>query len=111
MAYDWPGNVRELENILGRAVINMKRGETAVRLEHLPALGRREDQPAAPGLQEGWAVIPEGRSLGQLRDQWEKQILLAALAGSSGNRTAAARKLGISLRTLYNKLERHGLIE
>jgi len=108
MAYDWPGNVRELENVLGRAVINMRHGETRVRADHLPELGGREELRPV-----GWAGDAQadlgGKTLGQLRDDWERRVLEAALAVSEGNRTAAARRLGISLRTLYNKLERHGM--
>ncbi|MCL6610606.1 MAG: sigma-54-dependent Fis family transcriptional regulator [Peptococcaceae bacterium] len=109
MAHDWPGNVRELENVLGRAVINMKRGETSVRPDHLPVLGRREEQRAAPAGEAGFPAAMDGRTLSRLRDEWEKKVLEAALSGASGNRTVAARALGISLRTLYNKMEKYGI--
>lgn len=109
LAYDWPGNVRELENVLGRAVINMNRGETLVRPGHLPALGRREEQRDAPREVEGLPPAWEGKTLAQLKDHWERQVLAAALSRASGSRTRAAVMLGISLRTLYNKMEKHGL--
>ncbi|ODA39214.1 hypothetical protein [Desulfosporosinus sp. BG] len=41
MVYHWPGNVRELENILGRAIMNMRIGETVVEQHHLPVLWER----------------------------------------------------------------------
>ena len=107
MRYDWPGNVRELENVLGRAFINMRHGETVVEVAHLPPLGIKGNFPSGSPLAAGWTY--QGESLKELRESWERQVLAAALAYTGGNRTRAARLLGISVRSLYNKLARYGI--
>ncbi|MGB9903624.1 MAG: sigma 54-interacting transcriptional regulator [Desulfotomaculales bacterium] len=104
--YHWPGNVRELENVLGRAVINMKRSERTIEAKHLPDLcpageGRLPEAAPAPGY--------TGESLADLHARWERQVLAAALSFTGGNRTKAAHLLKISIRNLYLKLRRHGL--
>ncbi|MFZ5632009.1 MAG: sigma 54-interacting transcriptional regulator [Bacillota bacterium] len=109
-AYDWPGNVRELENVLGRAIINMKQGETTVKPAHLPLPGNLEGRAGSTSPGEGLPPAWKGRTLAQLREDWEKQVLAAVLAQESGSRTRAARALGVSLRTLYNKMEKYGLL-
>lgn len=109
MRYDWPGNVRELENVLGRAMISMHFGETRVEIKHLPPLG------LGPGAGEHYEAgtgdrAPYNReSYNELRDRWEKDVLKAALDYAGGNRTRAAEMLRISLRSLYNKMKKHGL--
>ncbi|MHB8916942.1 MAG: sigma-54 interaction domain-containing protein [Desulfocucumaceae bacterium] len=107
LAYDWPGNVRELENVLGRAVINMKRGETTVLPDHLPVPLKRESSYERPGVTGQLQPFPGGETLARLKENWERQVLAAALDAASGSRTKAARVLGISLRTLYNKMDRY----
>lgn len=109
MAYSWPGNVRELENALGRAIINMKYGDAVVEAEHLPALGMKAQvvQAGSGGRRPNFAYA--GESLNEMRDRWEKEVLAAVLAHTGGNRTRAAQLLGISLRNLYNKLDRYRL--
>lgn len=109
MRYDWPGNVRELENVLGRAMINMQFGETRVEQKHLPPLGMGPGMAgqveAAPGRRPAYNL----ESYATLRDRWEKDMLTAALEYTGGNRTRTAELLQISLRSLYNKLKKHGL--
>jgi len=107
-SYDWPGNVRELENVLGRALINMKRGETTIQPVHLPPLGFGPEGAAAPGEVE--TSIAPGETLAALRERWESRVIRDALRQAGGNRTRAAHLLGISLRSLYNKMQRYGLV-
>jgi two-component system, NtrC family, response regulator HydG len=89
-AYEWPGNVRELRNALERAVV--VRGGQPIREEDV----RPAAASAAPAL-----TLDEGTR--------EREAALEALRLSGGNRDDAARRLGISVRTLYYRLRRWGL--
>lgn len=107
MNYPWPGNVRELENILGRAIINMRSGETVIENHHLPQLSAREDTGSAPGQED---QIPyRGETYQEAQAIWEKNLLVRALQAAGGNKTKAAQILKISVRNLYYKMEKHGL--
>ncbi|CAM5792409.1 MULTISPECIES: sigma-54 interaction domain-containing protein [Brevibacillus] len=108
LAYQWPGNVRELENVLGRAMIHMKFGERVILPEHLPPLERRSVQSAAltPHLQMEQA---SGKTLKEAMDEAERAHILRELAAAKGNRTLAAKRLGISIRSLYYKLDKCGI--
>jgi DNA-binding NtrC family response regulator len=101
--YAWPGNVRELRNVLERAVIVCP-GDL-VGLAHLPS-------PPAPA-----AVMAEPASdqaaddvrlrVGTTVDEGERRLILRTLAYTGNNKTRAAEILGISLKTLHNKLNRY----
>ncbi|HKM39286.1 MAG TPA: sigma-54-dependent Fis family transcriptional regulator [bacterium] len=108
VAYDWPGNVRELENILGRAMINMKYNETIMKSHHLPTMGGfHMGAKAVYGLSyKHWAP---GKTLAQLTAIAEKNAVEQALAHAKGNKTLAAKLLDISPRTLYYKLDKYGI--
>ncbi len=93
--HPWPGNVRELRNALERAVI-LADGEF-IGVEHLP----QELQPAIP--EAATMSLPLGRTL----DEVEREYLLASLARNAGNKARTAAALGISEKTLYNKLARY----
>src|SRR5215471_4900540 len=95
--HSWPGNVRELQNVVERAVILC--GENGV-LEP-ETLGLNRPTPAAP-VQEGSAVSDD-IALAEL----EKRHILAVLDRCKGNRTHADRILGVSIRTLRNKLHQY----
>jgi two-component system response regulator HydG len=99
MRYDWPGNVRELENIIERAVI-MARGEMITPLE-FPIDQQNLDEE----LKESRIDLTPGRSLKEV----EKVMILRTLEEVGGNRTHAARILGISRRTLQLKLKEYGI--
>ncbi|HET8724628.1 MAG TPA: sigma 54-interacting transcriptional regulator [Anaeromyxobacteraceae bacterium] len=102
--HPWKGNVRELENLLGRAVIQMQPGEEVVTraiLDRVEGDGLPPPAPAPAG--------PE-RRFADLKKEWERQLLEGALARHRGNRAATARSLGITVRNLYYKLGRHGLL-
>ena len=113
-AYRWPGNVRELQNTIERAVIlsESARPITAASLGLPTDFSKNEAPPEgsgvdAPGVEEAVALdavaAPEG---GIVRlDEMEKQAIRAALRQTGGNRTQAATALGISIRTLRNKLQ------
>jgi DNA-binding NtrC family response regulator len=93
--YAWPGNVRELENVIERAIIMAEPG-LPLGLAHLPDDLRA---PLPPSTDEG-GHRPELREA-------ERDVLLRALRECGGNRSLAARRLGIGRRTLYDKLARH----
>ncbi|NRR03187.1 sigma 54-interacting transcriptional regulator [Brevibacillus sp. RS1.1] len=108
LSYHWPGNVRELENVLGRAMIHMRINERIIMPEHLPPLERRivstkkEEVP-----QEG----STGTTLKEAVEKAERQHILRELAAAKGNRTLAAKRLGIAIRSLYYKMEKLGIMD
>jgi PAS domain S-box-containing protein len=105
MEYNWPGNVRELENIIGRAMIAMAMGDTVIEARFIPALGT--GRPAGPTTVKAGGVFT---TLDEVVANAEKGALIRTLEEASGNKTEAARRLGIAPRTLYYKLERYGLL-
>jgi two-component system response regulator PilR (NtrC family) len=103
-AYDFPGNVRELENILERAVALSEESEIHpgdLRLHPLVAPGEGGAAPAGPGA--------AGSPLPVYLDKVERDAILAALAKTAFNRTAAARMLGVTFRTLRYRMQRLGI--
>lgn len=102
MSYSWPGNVRELENIIARAMINIKLSDTHITKEHLPALV--DHVPTHHSAPKG--SLESGMKLKEYLAMMEKHFLEEALKLHGGNKTETARSLGISLRSLYNKIER-----
>jgi DNA-binding NtrC family response regulator len=104
LEYRFPGNVRELENMVERAVI-LASGET-ITYRHFPALEGRG--AAGPDRTEG-ALVPEIPEDGLSLSALEKELILKALEKAGGNKTQAAKLLGLTRRTLYSRLERHGL--
>jgi len=105
--YDWPGNVRELRNVLERAVIVAAEGP--VRIEHLPAHFGTPVRPAPPGPAEDPTLIK--LRVGTTVDEAEKALILRTLEHTRNNKTRAAEILGISLKTLHNKLKEYGAAE
>ncbi len=113
MTYDWPGNVRELANVVERALILSRGGR--ITCNHLPIHVRdRDGSPAAntvtataPGPTPAQASEPPSGPV-TLRDL-EREHILRVLAKHNGRKPAAAKELGISLKTLYNKL--HQMVE
>ncbi|MBU1229466.1 MAG: sigma-54 dependent transcriptional regulator [Proteobacteria bacterium] len=118
-SYEWPGNVRELQNLMERAVLLAQGGPIQQRhflldgdtwgidvTEALP-------EPLPTGQME--AAAPAASPPANLRDalsvmplhEMEKQLILKSLDETSGNRTLAAQLLGISVRTLRNKLNEY----
>ncbi|KIY21978.1 sigma-54 interaction domain-containing protein [Mesobacillus subterraneus] len=105
MAYDWPGNVRELENVLGRAIIFLHYSETIIQEEHLPELQKGEEKKRESG--ETDPIRSE--TLATQLERYEESVIKSTLHSMKGNKTAAAKVLGISVRNLYYKLEKYGI--
>jgi two-component system response regulator PilR (NtrC family) len=105
MAYHFPGNVRELENLIERAVI-LTTGDRLTR-DAFPTLGNLS--VAAPSL-TGVPFVPEsGLDLERVVEDFERSILISALERTGGNRTEAARLLGVSFRSLRYRLSKLGI--
>jgi len=105
--YSWPGNVRELRNVLERAVIVA--GEGTVTTHHLPRdfglpIGSR---PAQQMIEPGAIRFPVGTTV----EEAEKGLIQLTLQHTKNNKTRAAEILGISLKTLFNKLKEYGAAE
>ena len=99
LAYSWPGNVRELENVMNRACI-LAEGNCII-VADLPA---EITKVRSPGMLAGKAIGTEAYLREQLR-KLEADILLSAISDAGGDRKLAAQKLGISLSSLYRKLD------
>jgi two-component system response regulator HydG len=97
--YDWPGNVRELENAIERAVILLT-GEYITE-KHLPLsiTERYADPDVEPPAET--SIMDGTHSLEDI----EKKAIMAALRATDGNKAEAARRLGISRKTMHNKLK------
>jgi two-component system response regulator HydG len=101
--YDWPGNVRELENAVERAVIlatgeHITEGQLPMNITE--PYGDLEKQPAQANQ-----ILDGTHSLEDI----EKEAILAALAASDGNKAEAARRLGVTRKTLHNKLKSYAM--
>lgn len=108
MSYDWPGNVRELENIISRTIINMKYNEEIIQPVHVPPLVN-PGSSGKTGEPQECHNLRQGRPLEVVIAELEKQVILETLQETGGNKTEAAKKLGIATRSLYYKLEKYGL--
>ena len=99
--YSWPGNVRELRNTLERAVIVCE--GSLVEVRHLPpnfgTAGLRISTSDGDGIR---------LEVGTTVEEAEKMLILKTLAATNNNKTRAAEILGISLKTLHNKLKEYG---
>ncbi len=102
-AHGWPGNVRELRNAVERAVIACP-GELIARA-HLPA--GLEARPQADGALAAVAPVGPAVAAGVRLKDLERETILKTLASVNHNKTRAAQLLGISLKTLHNKLNRY----
>ncbi len=101
--HDWPGNVRELRNVLERAVILA--GEGTIQIAHLP--------PGFSGVPAPSGGISTGPGelhirVGQTIGQAERALIELTLEHTKNNKTRAAEILGISQKTLFNKLKEYG---
>jgi two-component system response regulator HydG len=115
LGHSWPGNIRELRNVLERAVALCK--EPIIGLVDLPAaLQQRAPASAAPtgsiakAAQVGRAAVTRSSSLAQTKAVAESGVIAEALQRNGGNRLKAAAELGISRKTLYQKLYKYGLL-
>lgn len=106
--HDWPGNVRELKNAVHRAYVLSD--PPAIQAEAAEAV-LTDSSAAGPG-----AVVTEGRAwplvpvrVGETLQAVEKKILTATLLAVDGDKRMAAELLGVSLKTIYNKLREYKL--
>jgi DNA-binding NtrC family response regulator len=104
LRYNWPGNVRELRTTVERAVV-LARGDKITARDLPPAV--REGAAGVP------SAVPDRRAAAARGDltvkEAEKELIIRALKESDGSRTLAAKKLGMSRRTLHRKLHQYHL--
>jgi two-component system response regulator HydG len=100
LSYSWPGNVRELRNAIERAV-------ALTRFDHISA----EDLPAHIRTFEARHVVVAGDNLEELvsLEEVERRYILKVLQAAGGNKSLAAKQLGVGRRTLYRKLGEYGV--
>ncbi len=97
MNYPWPGNVRELENVIERATV-ISRNQELTQSDFPPEIASGIAETTTGGLDVGLTI-----------DSAEKMLILKTLKANAGNKTKAAEVLGITARTLRNKLQEYGL--
>lgn len=104
---DWPGNVRELRNTLESVVAISRQGVVQladIQLLHGELMDTPENEPVLPADLDGGSLEQQVRAL-------EIQLLSQALQQAGGNRSQAARQLGLSRQGLLKKIERYGLVD
>ena len=99
LQYDWPGNIRELRNIVERVMILAESGD--IHPSELLAFFPKK---------EAVRITNVGTSLAEEKTVLEKERIEEALKKTYGNKSAAAKELGISRATLYQKIKRYGII-
>lgn len=116
MAYDWPGNVRELEHTIERAVVLSKGTEISDRdlfihgitFKNIDVVDTTSDAESAPVETAAAAgVTPAPASVGMTISEVERDLILNTIKDFGGNRTKAAEVLGVTVRTLRNKLNEY----
>ncbi|MCY9697821.1 sigma-54 interaction domain-containing protein [Paenibacillus alginolyticus] len=100
--YSWPGNIQELKNVIERCIILSD--EDLITLEHLPA-ALQEQQPSLTSSEADAAILLKAN----VSDEEEIHLIEEALSKTAGNKSAAAKLLGISRGTLYNKMKEYQL--
>jgi DNA-binding NtrC family response regulator len=103
-SYSFPGNVRELEHLIERAAV--KAGGRAITVDLIQEELARE-KSAAPGIFDAQAA--EAMPFREAVESWERHLIKQALEASHGNKSDAARKLGMHRRLLYEKLAGLGI--
>ena len=124
LSYSWPGNVRELRNTIERATILAGKGMIGV--EHLPPrFGEAGFAPAASPARQAAQTLIQAQAevaaaaqeyenavhvqVGTTVDEAERQLILKTLLSTNNNKTRAAEILGITPKTLQNKLKEYAL--
>jgi DNA-binding NtrC family response regulator len=101
LAYAWPGNVRELENVVERAVLMC---DNEIRAEHLGIYVRLD----IAAIEESIKTLPEIAS--QAVRKAEVEAIERALHVTGGNKSKAADLLGVSYKTLLNKVREYSIV-
>jgi DNA-binding NtrC family response regulator len=101
LAHNWPGNVRELSNCVERAMIFISGNEIDRQdlIISFPATGNETAEASR------WTVPPQGIEL----EAVEQSLILSALERAQGNKSEAARLLGLTRHTLRYRMEKHGI--
>jgi len=116
--YSWPGNVRELENVIERAVINMKISEEIIFPKHIPLLegvNKFKDNTLKSIRSINHSYLDKTKTtvkknnLREIKDSTERTVIINALQSSGGDNLEAAKKLGISLRSFYYKIKKFNI--
>ncbi len=102
MKYNWPGNVRELENVLERT-INLMDDETTIYPEHLPPILKKTTMALSA------EASPAVFDLEMIVNQAEQQAIKRALDASGGNKTKAAKILGVHRSAFYQKMRKYDM--
>ena len=102
MAYDWPGNIRELQNAIESAM-NMTHAYTLVKEDFEPFILRSRTKKRMRTVQNSQELL-----LKSSKSHLERELVQEALSTANGNRSQAARLLGISRTLLYKKLHQYG---
>jgi DNA-binding NtrC family response regulator len=103
MAHNWPGNARELRNAIERAVVLCPDG-MPLDAGHLPQGFGADQSLESPALDGSVVTVRVGATV----DEAERLLILRTLEVTGQNKTRAAEVLGVSLKTLHNKLKEYG---
>ena len=101
MSYHWPGNVRELENVVERSILLAQGPQVEAEDIRIDTGGGR----ARPASVAGDSFLPEGMTL----DAYEQSIIREALKRANGNKSQAARLLGLTRNALRYRLAQMGI--
>jgi len=114
--YSWAGNVRELENVIERAIINMKLSEGLISPKHIPPLTELnkveviEEKPVISSELDNLIDYNlDKNNLKKIKDATEKIALINTLKSTNEDSIKSAKKLGISLRSLYYKMKKYNI--
>jgi transcriptional regulator with PAS, ATPase and Fis domain len=102
-AYRWPGNIRELQNLTER--LQILSGGSAIEAKDLPASIREQ------AITGGTLTLSGPPPVEMALEELERIHILRCLQHHEGNKTRAAQSLGITIKTLYNKLHRYGILD
>jgi len=102
--YDWPGNVRELNNTIARAVINMPSDQESLHTENVQFITATAFSSA-----ECKRTIPHDSSYQVMFESWEREMIKSMYEEENHNKTEMAKRLDISIRSVYGKLKKYHL--